>query len=127
MRQLVERLLGRRSAVPERAGGTAYRSASCVPLRPADVRTRRFGRTRLGRRGLDPDEVLTFLDRVAAELADAQRAAERARGETHRIKDALRRWQSEQAQARDLLRNANQRPAGYRPAPAPGPALLPYR
>jgi cell division septum initiation protein DivIVA len=76
---------------------------------------------------LTPDEVQAFLDRVAAELAAAHAAAERARGETHRIKDALRRWQSEQARTRDLFRNANQRPTSYRPDSAPGPALLPYR
>ncbi|MFI6824429.1 DivIVA domain-containing protein [Micromonospora sp. NPDC050187] len=101
MRHLVERLFGSRTARHRRADGAPYRSRYCVPLLPAQVRDRRFRRTRLGRRGLDPEDVQRFLDRVALELADAQEAAERARRETHRIKDALRRWQSEQARSRD--------------------------
>ncbi|MFB9545353.1 DivIVA domain-containing protein [Micromonospora sagamiensis] len=101
MRHLVERLFGRRPARHRRADGAPYRSRFCVPLLPAQIRDRRFRRARLGRRGLDPDDVQRFLDRVALELADAQQAAERARQETTRIKDALRRWQSEQARTRD--------------------------
>ena len=50
---------------------------------------------------MDPLDVRRFLDRVALELADAQEAAERARRETERVKDALRQWQSEQTRVRD--------------------------
>jgi DivIVA domain-containing protein len=63
------------------------------------VRDRRFALTRLGQRGLDPVEVREFLDRVAGDLAAAYEALARSRQETARIKDALRRWQSQQAQA----------------------------
>ncbi|MFY1704603.1 MULTISPECIES: DivIVA domain-containing protein [Micromonospora] len=84
---------------PDSAAGTTgavYRSRNCVPLLPTQVRQWRFGRTRFGRRGLDPAEVRRFVDRVAGELAAAQEAAERARGEAYQVKEALRRWQSEQ-------------------------------
>ncbi|WDZ87939.1 DivIVA domain-containing protein [Micromonospora cathayae] len=83
------------------ADGVPYRSRYCLPLYPAQVRDRRFRCTRLGRRGLDPEDVRRFLDRVALELAAAQEAAERARRETAQVKDALRRWQSEQARIRN--------------------------
>ncbi|WP_416905783.1 DivIVA domain-containing protein [Micromonospora echinospora] len=94
------RLFGRHPA-QHRVDGAPYRSRYCVPLLPAQVRGRRFRLTRLGRRGLDPEDVRRFLDRIALEMADAQEAAERAHQETARIKDALRRWQSEQARTRD--------------------------
>ncbi|MGW0436601.1 DivIVA domain-containing protein [Micromonospora sp. NPDC003197] len=110
MRRLVERLFGRcRPARHRRADGASYRSRFCVPLDPGDVRSRRFRRARLGRRGVDPDEVRAFLDRVALELAYAQESAQQARRDSQRIKDALRCWQSAQADS------------------VPGPALLPYR
>ncbi|MEU2611588.1 DivIVA domain-containing protein [Micromonospora sp. NPDC007271] len=75
-----------------------YRSAACPPLRPSQVRERRFRPSRFGRRGLDPQEVHEFLDRVADDLAVVYDALGTSREETARIKDALRRWQSEQAQ-----------------------------
>lgn len=133
VRFLVQWLFGRRPVGRQRSDGVPYRSNFCLPLIPAQVRARRFRRTRLGRRGLDPVEVRAFLDRVALDLAYAQEAAERARQETHRIKEALRRWQSEQARIRDPLRSGNQHPTRYRPPTGrrtnsvPGPALLPYR
>ncbi|WP_433386864.1 DivIVA domain-containing protein [Micromonospora sp. KLBMP9576] len=61
-------------------GPTCYRSAAYHPLRPWQVRERRFRPTPFGRRRLDPQEVTEFLGRV---------------------RDALRRWQSEQARARN--------------------------
>ncbi|WP_027659707.1 DivIVA domain-containing protein [Salinispora fenicalii] len=78
-------------------GPTCYRSAAYDPLWPWQVRQRRFRSTRLGRRGLDPQEVGEFLDRVAGDLAAVYDALARSRRETDRVKDALRRWQSEQA------------------------------
>ncbi|WP_442933396.1 DivIVA domain-containing protein [Micromonospora psammae] len=88
-----------RNQRPERASrpGGNYRSSSCVPLLPWQVRQRRFRLTGFGRRGLDPDEVRLFLDRVAGDLDALHRALRESRLETARIKDALRRWQSEQA------------------------------
>ncbi len=81
-------------------GSTCYRSASYRPLRPWQVRERRFRPTRLGRRGLDPDEVAQFLDQVAGDLAALYDALARSRQEGDRIRDALRRWQSEQSRVR---------------------------
>ena len=42
-----------------------------------------------------------FLDRVAGDLATVYDALAQSRRETDRIKNALRRWQSEQARARN--------------------------
>ncbi|TDB78245.1 MULTISPECIES: DivIVA domain-containing protein [unclassified Micromonospora] len=75
----------------------AYRSSAYLPLLPWQVRQRRFRPARFGRRGLDPDEVQAFLDRVAGDLDAVYQALRESRLETARIKDALRRWQSEQA------------------------------
>ncbi|WBB78791.1 DivIVA domain-containing protein [Micromonospora sp. WMMD882] len=101
MKDLIGRLFGWRTVRHRPPDGVPYRSRHCLPLYPAQVRDRRFRRTRLGRRGLDPEDVRRFLDRVALELAAAQEAADRARRETAHVKDALRRWQSEQARIRN--------------------------
>ncbi|MET7970517.1 DivIVA domain-containing protein [Micromonospora sp. NPDC005305] len=82
-------------------GSTCYRSAAYHPLRPWQVRERWFRPTSLGRRGLDPQEVREFLDRVAGDLATVYDALAESRRETDRIKSALRRWQSEQVRARN--------------------------
>ncbi|MEN3608244.1 DivIVA domain-containing protein [Plantactinospora sp. ZYX-F-223] len=63
---------------------------------PSQVRARRFTPVRFGRRGVDPGEVATFLDRVAGDLAWAYAELARTREQNARIKDALRRWQSRQ-------------------------------
>lgn len=97
MRVFFRRARRRRRSV---LGPTCYRSAAYHPLRPWQVRGRRFRSTPLGRRGLDPQEVWEFLDRVAADLAAVYDALTSSRRETDRVKDALRRWQSEQARAR---------------------------
>ncbi|MCI4062053.1 DivIVA domain-containing protein [Micromonospora sp. R77] len=81
-------------------GPTCYRAATYHPLRPWQVRERWFRPTPLGRRGLDPQEVREFLDWVAGDLAIVYDALAQSRRETDRIKDALRRWQSEQARTR---------------------------
>ncbi|MER7164658.1 DivIVA domain-containing protein [Micromonospora sp. NPDC000207] len=83
---------------------TCYRSAASRPLPPGQVRQRRFGWTAFGRRGLDPAEVYAFLDRVAGELSAAYEALASSREEADRVKGALRRWQSEQFQARNERR-----------------------
>ncbi|SBT55103.1 hypothetical protein GA0070621_5904 [Micromonospora narathiwatensis] len=48
-----------------------------------------------------PREVQDFLDRVAGDLAAVYDALGQSRRETDRIRAALRRWQSEQARARN--------------------------
>ncbi|PZG14379.1 cell division protein DivIVA [Micromonospora craterilacus] len=80
--------------------GATYRSSAYAGLLPWQVRGRRFRRARLGRRGLAPDEVYAFLDRVAGDLAAVQHALAESRRETARVKGALRDWQSAQARAR---------------------------
>jgi DivIVA domain-containing protein len=54
------------------------------------VRERRFPPTRLGRRGLHPDDVYAFLDRVALDMTAPHGALAESRRETARIKLALR-------------------------------------
>ncbi len=87
--------------------GTCYRGAS---YRPWQVRDRRF---RLGRRGYDPAEVAEFLGRVADDLEAAYRQVAESHREAARVRDALRRWQSEWGQGRQG--GANQRPTYHRP------------
>ncbi|MFI7609562.1 DivIVA domain-containing protein [Micromonospora sp. NPDC049366] len=81
--------------------GTTYRSAPYTSLLPWQVRERRFPPTRLGRRGLNPDDVYAFLHRVAGDMAALHTALAESRRETARIKDALRRWQTDHARARN--------------------------
>ncbi|PWU51810.1 cell division protein DivIVA [Micromonospora sp. S4605] len=85
-------------SVPVNAG-TTYRSAAYPSLLPWQVRERRFPPTRLGRRGLNPDDVYAFLDRVALDMTALHDALAESRRETARIKLALRAWQSDQARA----------------------------
>ena len=79
--------------------GSAYRSAAYRPLLPSQVRLRRFTPVGFARRGVDPDEVTEFLEQVAGDLARAYSELAGVREQNARIKDALRRWQSQQAQA----------------------------
>ncbi|MFB9543405.1 DivIVA domain-containing protein [Micromonospora sagamiensis] len=74
-----------------------YRSRAYAPLRSWQVRRRRFRSVGPFRRGLDPADVREFLDRVADDLAELYDELNQSREETSRIKDALRRWQSEYA------------------------------
>ncbi|SCG76620.1 DivIVA domain-containing protein [Micromonospora coxensis] len=80
--------------------GATYRSLAYTSLLPWQVRERRFKSVGLGRRGLDPADVYDFLDRVAGDMATVYAALAASRRETAVIKDALRRWQSEQARTR---------------------------
>ncbi|KKK05129.1 DivIVA domain-containing protein [Micromonospora sp. HK10] len=90
-----------RNQRPARGSGATYRSGAYTSLLPWQVRERRFPPVGLGRRGLDPGEVYAFLDRVAGDLAAVHAALAASRRETAVIKDALRRWQSDQSRARD--------------------------
>ncbi|MGC5379334.1 DivIVA domain-containing protein [Micromonospora sp. DT68] len=82
-------------------GDATCRSGAYTSLLPWQVRERRFAPTGLGRRGLNPDDVYAFLDRVAVDMAAVYAALAESRLETVRIKHALRRWQTEQARARN--------------------------
>ncbi|GAA2707057.1 hypothetical protein GCM10010429_18560 [Micromonospora olivasterospora] len=61
-----------------------------------DQATARAARA-VGRPGLDPAEIRSFLHEVADELAVAQKALVAVQEENVRIKNALRTWQSAQA------------------------------
>jgi DivIVA domain-containing protein len=78
-------------------GPGVYRSRAYDPLRPWQVRRRRFRSVGPLRRGLDPADVQEFLGQVADDLAALYESLDQSREETGRIKDALRRWQSEYA------------------------------
>ncbi|MDG4763121.1 DivIVA domain-containing protein [Solwaraspora sp. WMMD406] len=73
---------------------TAYR-----PIRPWQVRGRRFPTATRRGGGLDPGEVAAFLERVAHDLGILYAELDRTYEQNDRIKDALRRWQSSQAAA----------------------------
>ncbi|GAA4704109.1 hypothetical protein Prum_022120 [Phytohabitans rumicis] len=66
-------------------------------LGPHQVRNAVFARAPRRRGGVDADEVRTFLDRVADEMARLYGEVASARGETERIKAALYAWQSAHA------------------------------
>ncbi|MEU5790390.1 DivIVA domain-containing protein [Micromonospora purpureochromogenes] len=66
-----------------------------TPLLPWQVRERRFKLVGLGRRGLEPDHVYAFLDRVAVDMAAVYAALAASRREAACAKDALRRQQSD--------------------------------
>ncbi|MEU7750476.1 DivIVA domain-containing protein [Micromonospora sp. NPDC049171] len=78
-----------------------HRSTAYTGLLPWQVRERRFAPTGLGRRGLNPDDVYAFLDRVAVDMAAVYAALAESRRETARIKAGLRRGQADQADARN--------------------------
>ncbi|MGR6320056.1 DivIVA domain-containing protein [Micromonospora soli] len=89
--------VGNQRSVPASSGVT-YRSHTYASLLPWQVRERRFPPARLGRRGLNPDQVYAFLDRVAADMLALHAEITKQRQENLRIKAALRRWQSEHAE-----------------------------
>jgi DivIVA domain-containing protein len=64
-------------------------------LSPEQVRTATFARSALGRRGYNEDEVSQFNNRLAEELAARDHEVVRLIDENHRLKQAMRDWQSE--------------------------------
>lgn len=80
-----------------RVPGTNMRSAAYRPIRPWQVRNQRFRPAGVATRGLDPVEVGAFLDRVAHDLGILYAELDRTWEQNHRIKEALRRWQTTQA------------------------------
>lgn len=67
---------------------------SRVAPRPYEIRRVVFGRRR---RGLDPEQVYPYLDRVAAELDRLYREVAVAGGRADRVRDALGAWQTAHA------------------------------
>ncbi|MGC4856691.1 DivIVA domain-containing protein [Micromonospora sp. DT4] len=82
------------------SGGGADRSGAYTSLLPWQVRERRFAPAGLGRRGLNPDDVYAFLDRIAVDMAAVYAALAQSRRETARIKGELSRRQTAQDQPR---------------------------
>jgi cell division initiation protein len=66
------------------------------------IRSARFGRTPLGRRGFSEDEVTDFLHRIAEEVSALEADLAIQRAENARIKGALRDWQSQAGGARGM-------------------------
>ncbi|MEU1398698.1 hypothetical protein ABZ403_21890 [Micromonospora zamorensis] len=79
-----------------------YRSRHTLtgPLTPERVAALDLPRTRLGRRGYQPDVVNALLHRLAYELHEQGRRLDLAEAENHRIKNALRTWQNQQTRNR---------------------------
>ncbi|WP_326552545.1 hypothetical protein [Micromonospora sp. NBC_01813] len=80
------------------SAGQLYRSRRRIT--PDQVRERRFPYLSWGRRGVDSHDVHRFLCDVADELAETRSELRQAVDENTRIKQALRDWQAEQANAR---------------------------
>ncbi|MEU3454033.1 DivIVA domain-containing protein [Micromonospora sp. NPDC006766] len=82
-----------------------YRAAQ--RLLPQHVRAATFGTRRW--RGLDPDQVYAYLDRVADELERLTRDLTTATTESERIRQALRQWRSRHADRRPCTPTTNSR------------------
>jgi len=72
-----------------------YRSSG-VKVTVGQVNNARFSMTSLTRRGYQPDEVHSFLERVADELASRDQREAALRTDAEKLKQALRSWQSQQ-------------------------------
>ncbi|WP_225852225.1 DivIVA domain-containing protein [Micromonospora sp. AMSO12t] len=83
-----------------------FRAASrLVRLHPDQVRRFRFRRARIGRRGLDEDQVYAFVRAVVDDLTAREAAEVSLRDENVRLKRALRDWKS--SVARSAARQVN--------------------
>ncbi|MFF5177660.1 DivIVA domain-containing protein [Micromonospora sp. NPDC000316] len=73
-----------------------YRSRHALtgPLTPDRIAALDLPRTRFGRRGYEPAHVDALLCRLAHELDRQGRHLDLVEAENHRIKDALRSWQT---------------------------------
>ncbi|MEU7917420.1 hypothetical protein [Micromonospora zamorensis] len=78
---------------------TVYRSRHTLtgPLTPDRIAALDLPRTRLGRRGYQPEHVQALLCRLSHELHEQGRQLDLVRAENHRIKDALRTWHTQWA------------------------------
>jgi len=64
-------------------------------LTPERVRTTKFTRTPLGRRGYNEEEVELFLNRMAKELSASDTEKANLRAEIDRVKNTFKDWQSQ--------------------------------
>jgi cell division initiation protein len=76
-----------------------YARRTVQRLTPDRVRSMRFSRTPVGRRGLADDEVASFLQRVADEIAARDAAETSLRAKVEHYKNTLVQWQREQSES----------------------------
>jgi cell division septum initiation protein DivIVA len=72
----------------------------------AQIRSAKFGRTSIGRRGFNEDEVVGFLHRLAEEVSGLEADLASVRAENSRIKAALRDWQRQVGDSRSPVSGA---------------------
>jgi DivIVA domain-containing protein len=89
-------------------------------LVPERVRATRFSRTPIGRRGLNEEEVVQFLLRVADDIAARDAAEASLRAKVAHYKNTLIQWQREQLE----IRPEDGQPAPPPPAPVPTVAAV---
>jgi cell division initiation protein len=82
------------------AADEQYARRTVQRLTPDRVRSMRFSRTPIGRRGLAEDEVAAFLQRVADEIATRDAAETSLRAKVTHYKNTLVQWQREQSESR---------------------------
>ncbi|HKE72997.1 MAG TPA: DivIVA domain-containing protein, partial [Acidimicrobiales bacterium] len=98
--------------------------AGILRLTPDRIRDAEFPRTPLGRRGLDEEDVRSFLQQIAEEVATRDAADAAARATIDHYKHALARWQAErsdeaasppdpQTEAIDVLTKAQREAEAY--------------
>ncbi|GIF16749.1 DivIVA domain-containing protein [Actinoplanes teichomyceticus] len=78
----------------QRSGGRAYPARGRGRLTPEAVRAIRFRRSSGLHRGLSAEDVRHFLEQVSADMASLYDELAAVYSENHRIKAALRDWQS---------------------------------
>jgi DivIVA domain-containing protein len=90
-------------------------------LVPERVRATRFTRTPIGRRGLNEDEVVQFLQRVADDIAERDAAEAALRAKVTHYKNTLIQWQREQLEVRPDEGQPGPPPSATGPGSGPGP------
>ncbi|MEV1144998.1 DivIVA domain-containing protein [Micromonospora sp. NPDC049799] len=85
-----------------------YRSRNALtgPLTPDRIAGVALPRTSFCQRGYRADDVDALLHRLAHELRDRTRQLDLTRAENHRIKEALRAWQTRRTDERAQARHA---------------------
>lgn len=83
------------------AAGPYYPAHSRGRLTPDAILNVRFRAAGGLRGGVDPNDVQSFITRVADDMASLYRELAEVHAENHRVKAALAAWQKEQAPAPD--------------------------
>ncbi|WP_444949631.1 DivIVA domain-containing protein [Micromonospora ureilytica] len=96
--------------------GVVRAASRLARLCPEQVKRIRFGRAKLGRRGLAEEQVYAFLRAVVDELTARDGVEGALRAENARLKTALRRWQGNFTPEPSRMANAGR---GARPRSTP--------